>query len=66
MLRPIPVTIIQVAHRELQFEVRDHRMVPEVPVQRFGYEANQIHGRFIKGTLEATSLHIGVLCLTQT
>ncbi|OCH88316.1 hypothetical protein OBBRIDRAFT_813720 [Obba rivulosa] len=38
-------TLLEVAHRELQFEVRDHRLVPERPVQRFGYEASKPHGR---------------------
>lgn len=40
---------LQVAHRELQYELRDYRLVPEKPVQRFGYETPHIHGRFIKG-----------------
>ncbi|KII95337.1 hypothetical protein PLICRDRAFT_48300 [Plicaturopsis crispa FD-325 SS-3] len=42
-------TLLEVAHRELQFEVRDHRLVPENPVQRFGYRTDTVHGRFIKG-----------------
>ncbi|KAJ8698134.1 hypothetical protein PTI98_004873 [Pleurotus ostreatus] len=42
-------TLLEIGHRELQFEVRDHRMVPEHPVQRFGYPAVEKHGRFIKG-----------------
>lgn len=24
-------------------------MVPEIPVQRFGYDVSEFHGRFIKG-----------------
>ncbi|CAK5263080.1 unnamed protein product, partial [Mycena citricolor] len=39
---------IQVAHRELQFEVRDHRCVPSVPVQRFGHTETQLAGRYAK------------------
>ncbi|KAG5648670.1 hypothetical protein DXG03_000016 [Asterophora parasitica] len=42
-------TLLEIAHRELQFEVRDHRLVPESPVLRFGYNTNKVHGRFIKG-----------------
>lgn len=45
----VDVRIRQVAHRELQFEVRDHRLVPDKPVQRFGYLTPQLHGRFMKG-----------------
>ncbi|KAJ7507600.1 WD40-repeat-containing domain protein [Mycena galericulata] len=43
-------TLLEVAHRELQFEVRDHRCVPGFPVQRFGYTCPQVHGRFMKGS----------------
>ncbi|KAJ7667819.1 WD40-repeat-containing domain protein [Mycena polygramma] len=42
-------TLLEIAHRELQFEVRDHRVVPTIPVQRFGYTTLQVHGRFMKG-----------------
>ncbi|KAL4265567.1 WD40 repeat-like protein [Pleurotus pulmonarius] len=42
-------SLLEIGHRELQFEVRDHRMVPEHPVQRFGYPAVEKHGRFVKG-----------------
>ncbi|KAF7352914.1 WD-REPEATS-REGION domain-containing protein [Mycena venus] len=42
-------SLLEVAHREQQFEVRDHRYVPTIPVQRFGYTTLQVHGRFIKG-----------------
>ncbi|KAJ6629173.1 WD40-repeat-containing domain protein [Mycena sp. CBHHK59/15] len=42
-------TLLEVAHRELQFEVRDHRCVSTIPVQRFGYTSPQVHGRFMKG-----------------
>jgi len=40
---------LQVGHRDLQFELRDHRMVPEHPAQRFGFYTTDLHGRFIKG-----------------
>ncbi|KAJ7638665.1 WD40-repeat-containing domain protein [Roridomyces roridus] len=45
-------TLLEVAHRELQFEIRDHRTVPASPVQRFGYACPQFrfHGRYMKGT----------------
>ncbi|KAJ7937227.1 WD40-repeat-containing domain protein [Mycena leptocephala] len=43
-------TLLEVAHRELQFEVRDHRIVNTIPVQRFGYTTLQVHGRFMKGS----------------
>ncbi|KAG6832971.1 hypothetical protein H0H92_004855 [Tricholoma furcatifolium] len=42
-------TLLEVAHRELQFEVRDHRLIPQHPVLRFGYSTDKVHGRFIKG-----------------
>ncbi|KAH7920264.1 hypothetical protein BV22DRAFT_1021517 [Leucogyrophana mollusca] len=42
-------TLLEVSHRELQYEIHDHRMVPEHPVQRFGYDAPEPHGRFPKG-----------------
>ncbi|KAJ7179302.1 hypothetical protein C8R46DRAFT_1073328 [Mycena filopes] len=44
-------TLLEIAHRELQFEVRDHRLKPTVPVQRFGYPTLQVHGRFMRGTV---------------
>jgi hypothetical protein len=43
------LSVQQVAHRELQFEIRDHRHVPTIPVQRFGYKTFQVHGRYMKG-----------------
>ncbi|KAJ7699899.1 WD40-repeat-containing domain protein [Mycena rosella] len=43
-------TLLEVAHRELQFEVRDHRLLPSIAVQRFGYTTPQVHGRFMKGS----------------
>ncbi|KAI0921579.1 hypothetical protein AcW2_006504 [Taiwanofungus camphoratus] len=42
-------TLMEVAHRELQFEIRDHRLVPEKPVQRFGYSTIKLRGRYSKG-----------------
>ncbi|KIJ70272.1 hypothetical protein HYDPIDRAFT_23396 [Hydnomerulius pinastri MD-312] len=42
-------TLLEVAHRELQFEIRDHRIVPEHAVQRFGFLTEDVHGRFMKG-----------------
>ncbi|KAI0069001.1 hypothetical protein BV25DRAFT_1910723 [Artomyces pyxidatus] len=51
---PLPYCVLlEVAHRELQFELRDYRLVPERPVQRFGYYTPKIHGRFMKGSLAA-------------
>ncbi|KAK0206148.1 WD40-repeat-containing domain protein [Desarmillaria ectypa] len=44
-------TLIEVAHRDLQFELRDHRLVPEIPVQRFGHACTQVNGRYIRGWL---------------
>ncbi|KAK0205634.1 WD40-repeat-containing domain protein [Armillaria fumosa] len=43
-------TLTEVAHRDLQFELRDHRLAPEIPVQRFGHASTQVNGRYIKGT----------------
>ncbi|KNZ74443.1 hypothetical protein J132_06955 [Termitomyces sp. J132] len=45
------VSRMKVAHRELQFEVRDHRLVPEHPVIRFGYTTDKVHGRYTKGAV---------------
>ncbi|KAF8076199.1 WD40-repeat-containing domain protein [Lyophyllum atratum] len=52
-------TLLEVAHRELQFEVRDHRLVPEYPVLRFGYNTDKVHGRFIKGATSSTLFACG-------
>ena len=42
----------QVAHLEYQFEIRDHRLVPKDPVQRFGFCSNSSKlGRYAKGTI---------------
>ncbi|KAJ7591225.1 WD40-repeat-containing domain protein [Mycena floridula] len=42
--------MLEVAHRELQVEIRDYRSVPVRPVQRFGFESAQLSGRFLKGS----------------
>lgn len=42
-------TLLEVGHRDLQFELRDHRMVPEHPAECFGFFTTELHGRFIKG-----------------
>ncbi|KAJ7499096.1 WD40-repeat-containing domain protein [Mycena latifolia] len=52
-------TLLEVAHRELQFEVRDHRCVPTIAVQRFGYTTLQVHGRFMKGSSVANCFASG-------
>ncbi|KAF9076378.1 WD40-repeat-containing domain protein [Rhodocollybia butyracea] len=50
-------TLIELGHLELQFELRDHRMVPVQAVQRFGYPAGQTPGRYMKGaSLDACQL----------
>ena len=41
--------LLEVAHRDLQFEIRDYRAVPERPVMRFGYECQQVAGKFVRG-----------------
>ncbi|KAH9844061.1 uncharacterized protein C8Q71DRAFT_793666 [Rhodofomes roseus] len=43
--------LLEVAHRELQFEIRDRRLVPREAVQRFGYPSQTTHGRYIKGKI---------------
>ncbi|KAI0663039.1 WD40-repeat-containing domain protein [Cubamyces menziesii] len=45
-------TLLEVAHRELQFEVRDYRLVPIAPVVRFGYRSSKVHGRYVRGAVE--------------
>ncbi|KAJ3991833.1 WD40-repeat-containing domain protein [Lentinula boryana] len=50
-------TLLEIANLELQFELRDHRIVPECPVLRFGYTTNQVRGRYTKGaSLRSSSL----------
>ncbi|TCD71301.1 Leucine aminopeptidase 1 [Steccherinum ochraceum] len=46
--------VLEVAHRELQFELRDLRIAPERAVQRFGYDTSKLHGRHMKGDIQAT------------
>ncbi|TDL29293.1 WD40 repeat-like protein [Rickenella mellea] len=46
---------LEVANLNLQFELHDYRLVPERPVQRFGYHSARFHGRFLKG---ATNAHL--------
>ncbi len=46
--------LLKVAHRDLQFELRDHRLAPEIPVQRFGHASAQVNGRYIRGLLLCT------------
>ncbi|KAJ3778392.1 WD40-repeat-containing domain protein, partial [Lentinula raphanica] len=43
-------TLLEVLNLDSQFELRDHRIVPERPVLRFGYPTNQARGRYMKGT----------------
>ncbi|KAI0334777.1 hypothetical protein GY45DRAFT_1343146 [Cubamyces sp. BRFM 1775] len=45
-------TLLEVAHRELQFEIRDYRLVPIAPVVRFGYRSSKVHGRYVRGAAE--------------
>ncbi|KAK0490552.1 WD40-repeat-containing domain protein [Armillaria novae-zelandiae] len=54
-------TLTEVAHRDLQFELRDHRLAPEIPVQRFGHASAQVNGRYIRGVLLRASLPSGAL-----
>ncbi|THH17631.1 hypothetical protein EW146_g3225 [Bondarzewia mesenterica] len=57
---PLPYCVLlEVAHRELQFELRDYRMVPQTSVQRFGYEISKLHGRFIRGDVNAYQFACG-------
>ncbi|PCH41439.1 hypothetical protein WOLCODRAFT_151482 [Wolfiporia cocos MD-104 SS10] len=52
-------TLLEVAHRELQFEIRDHRLVPEMPVLRFGYNTPKPHGRYPKGDVRLNTFACG-------
>ncbi|KAI0356649.1 WD40 repeat-like protein [Trametes cingulata] len=47
-------TLLEVAHRELQFEIRDHRLIPTMPVVRFGYQSAKVHGRYVRGGVHGT------------
>ncbi|GBE79291.1 hypothetical protein SCP_0204890 [Sparassis crispa] len=52
-------TLLEVAHRELQFEIRDHRWVPKTPVQRFGYHIVKLHGRYTRGDMRYNTFACG-------
>ncbi|KZT26971.1 WD40 repeat-like protein [Neolentinus lepideus HHB14362 ss-1] len=52
-------TLLEVAHRDQQFEIHDHRLVPEKPVQRFGYASIHTHGRYIKGDIQSSNFACG-------
>ncbi|RPD74442.1 WD40 repeat-like protein [Lentinus tigrinus ALCF2SS1-7] len=43
--------LLEVGHRELQFEVRDLRLVPTASVVRFGYPNVKVHGRYTRGAV---------------
>jgi len=47
-------TLLQVGHREHQFELRDHRLIPHQTAQRFGFDSrNHQLGRYAKGDMES-------------
>ncbi|KAJ3476963.1 hypothetical protein NLI96_g10791 [Meripilus lineatus] len=57
---PFPFcTLLEVAHRDLQFEIRDHRLVPEKAVQRFGHAIQKFHGRHAKGDVHSSAFACG-------
>ncbi|KAI0721890.1 WD40-repeat-containing domain protein [Cerioporus squamosus] len=43
--------LLEVGHKELQFEVRDLRLVPTASVVRFGYPSAKVHGRYTRGAV---------------
>ncbi|KAM5535633.1 hypothetical protein V8D89_010620 [Ganoderma adspersum] len=43
--------LLELGHREFQFEVRDYRLVPEIPALRFGYPNTKVHGRYTRGAV---------------
>ncbi|KAI1792923.1 hypothetical protein LXA43DRAFT_886707 [Ganoderma leucocontextum] len=43
--------LLELAHREFQFEVRDYRLVPEALALRFGYSNAKVHGRYTRGAV---------------
>ncbi|KAI0030223.1 hypothetical protein K488DRAFT_54691, partial [Vararia minispora EC-137] len=45
--------LLEVAHKELQYELRDYRLVPVAPVIRFGFDAACAQGRYARGALNA-------------
>ncbi|KAI0637797.1 hypothetical protein C8Q77DRAFT_1087920 [Trametes polyzona] len=52
-------TLLELAHRELQFEIRDYRLVPTTPVVRFGYPSAKVHGRYVRGAVSSTTFASG-------
>ncbi|KAI0370286.1 hypothetical protein BV20DRAFT_1036035 [Pilatotrama ljubarskyi] len=52
-------TLLEIAHRELQFEIRDHRLVPTIPVVRFGYQSAKVHGRYVRGEVHRSTFASG-------
>ncbi|KAI0829439.1 WD40-repeat-containing domain protein [Trametes gibbosa] len=52
-------TLLEIGHREQQFEMRDHRLVPVEPVIRFGYPSAKVHGRFTRGAIQDTTFACG-------
>ncbi|KIP12819.1 hypothetical protein PHLGIDRAFT_136398 [Phlebiopsis gigantea 11061_1 CR5-6] len=52
-------TLLEVAHRELQFEIRDHRLVPVHPVVRFGFNAEALQSRFVRGDVDGHNFACG-------
>ncbi|KDQ64757.1 hypothetical protein JAAARDRAFT_28398 [Jaapia argillacea MUCL 33604] len=42
-------TLLEVANREKQYEIRDHRIFPHQAAQRFGHHISQFRGRYMKG-----------------
>ncbi|KAH9853782.1 WD40-repeat-containing domain protein [Lenzites betulinus] len=52
-------SLFEIGHREQQFEVRDHRLVPTVSVVRFGYPSARVHGRFVRGAIQGTTFASG-------
>nr|VWO96881.1 Heterotrimeric G-protein beta subunit [Ganoderma boninense] len=47
--------LLELGHREFQFEVRDYRLVPETPALRFGYSNTKVHGRYTRVSLLNTT-----------
>ncbi|KAI5120506.1 hypothetical protein M0805_000091 [Coniferiporia weirii] len=44
--------LLEVAHRDSQFELYDYRMHTGRPVQRFGYETSRLQGRYRRGDVD--------------
>ncbi|TBU48509.1 WD40-repeat-containing domain protein [Dichomitus squalens] len=45
--------LVELAHREFQFEIRDRRLVPQQSAVRFGYPNTKVHGRYTKGAVDS-------------